>query len=432
MRLPDTYYGKVWSEPGIPLECQGFMLDGLRYSPGGSALPNRCMPFHPTSNNPYAVRCVDVWRDYKTGFAGDDLCILPPPPELGTQIGVHPQRAAWFAQVSTGDLSGYASPEDDWVMQPGEEETIDYRTSSDNEEPGKYYRVYYRTRPGSHHMGISAHDDPSTPREVWLPGSELPSQFDPQLGPLLASIGAVQRSDESIPVTHDRPAEDVGLYYPFPAGAAIVMNMHHYNFDSRALLKEVWVNVFWEADASLPVGKLAVVPVDQVFGLALAPGETIDLHYYWRIDEPRRVLRLFGHRHAWTPNFSAWVARAGGGEPEIVYQSFDWRDIPTYSYDSQTHNPAPNPTARTDGGRSGVFELQPGDELHFNCHITFTDARAAEVESPKTTREIGTLRFANEAYTAEMCSLLGNIVGPELPTNPAWATGELPSFATVQ
>jgi hypothetical protein len=91
--------------------------------------------------------------------------------------------------------------------------------------------------------------------------------------------------------------------------------------------------------------------------------------------------------------------------------------------------PAPNSTARTDGAASGVLELQTGDELHFNCHITFTDARAAEVKLPKTAQEIGTLTFANEAYTAEMCSLLGSTVNVQLPSSPEWSTRKLPSFA---
>src|SRR5689334_9444319 len=47
-------------------ECEGFKLEGLLYSPGGDVLPNTCKPFDPTTNNPYAVRCVDAWPDYHT------------------------------------------------------------------------------------------------------------------------------------------------------------------------------------------------------------------------------------------------------------------------------------------------------------------------------------------------------------------------------
>lgn len=428
-RLSGTYYGDVWSPAGIAAECQGFALEGLLYSPGGLRLPNRCAPFHPTTNNPYAVRCVDAWASYKTTFPGDTSCILPPPPELGLQIGAHPQGEAWFAQVTAGDLSGYAQPSDEWVMQPGEEETLSYRTSSSNTEARNYYRIYYRMRPGSHHMGISANADSTSEREVWLPGSTIPAQFDPLLGDTVATLGAIQRPDDNNPVTSDKPAEDAGLYYLLPAGTAIILNMHHFNFFDVPLIKEVWVNVFWESDARFPVESLASIPIDQALTLAIPAGQTLDLHYSWTISEPLRILRLLAHRHAWTPNFSAWIERAAGGAPELIYQSFDWFDVPTYRYDSLSQNPAPNPQARTDGASTGLLELKSGDALHFNCHITFTDERSARVGLPKTAREIGTLNFANEAYTSEMCALIGGTVKGKLPISADWSTSPLPSFA---
>ena len=431
-RLPDTYYGQVWSPAGISTECQGFMLEGLRYSPGGSRLPNRCAAFDPTRNNPYAVRCIDAWANYKSGFPGDNSCILPPPPELGVQIGAHPQTTAWFEQVAAGNLSGYEHPSDDWIVQAGEEETISYRTSSSNKEPSNYYRIYYRMRPGSHHMGISANDDPSSQREVWLPGSTIPAQFDPLLGETIATLGAIQRPDDNNPVTLEKPAEDAGLYNILPAGTAIILNMHHFNLKEQPLLKEVWINVFFESDARYQVFSLASIPVDQAVGLAVPAGQTLDLHYSWSISEPLRVVTLYAHRHAWTPNFSAWIERAQGGRPEIVYQSFDWSDVPTYRYDSLTRNPAPSAETRSDGAHSGMLELHAGDQLHFNCHITFTDERAAAIGLPKTAREIGTLTFANEAYTAEMCSLLGGTVNGRLPISTARSTRPPPSFASME
>jgi hypothetical protein len=318
-------------------------------------------------------------------------------------------------------------------MQSGEEETLSYRTSSSNTQSENYYRIYYRMRPGSHHMGISANDDATSAREVWLPDSTIPTQLDPTLGSLLASIGAVQRPDDGTPETFDKPPEDEGLFSVFPAGAAILMNMHHFNFSRDPLLKEVWVNVFWEPDARFAIESLASIPVDQALTLSVPAGSTVDLHYYWSISQPLRVLRLFAHRHAWTPNFSAWIEHAGAATPELVYQSFDWFDVPTYRYDSLRTNPAPHPLAHMDGAHSGVLELQAGDKLHFNCHITFTDARAAEVGAPQSATQIGTLKFANEAYTAEMCALIGGSTkGPKLPTSPDWGQGPLPDFATLE
>ena len=65
----------------ISVECQGIDFTDRIYSPGGTALPNICEPFHATTNNPHAVRCTDAWPWYDTGFPGDDLCILPPEPD---------------------------------------------------------------------------------------------------------------------------------------------------------------------------------------------------------------------------------------------------------------------------------------------------------------------------------------------------------------
>src|ERR1700753_3197253 len=75
----------------ITAQCQGFKLDGLKYSPGGTTLPNKCAPFDALLNNPYAVRCIDAKPNYKTRFPGDEYCILPPPDDKGIQVGLHPQ-----------------------------------------------------------------------------------------------------------------------------------------------------------------------------------------------------------------------------------------------------------------------------------------------------------------------------------------------------
>jgi dissimilatory sulfite reductase (desulfoviridin) alpha/beta subunit len=131
--------------------CRGFSFEGLIYSPGGDVLPNICEPFHPTTNNPYAVRCVDAWPWYATRFPGDEFCILPPEPSKGIQYGVHPQGKEWFAQVSVGDMSGYENLSTEWLMSSGEEEQANYITGT--EQPAfNYYRNYARMRGGSHHL----------------------------------------------------------------------------------------------------------------------------------------------------------------------------------------------------------------------------------------------------------------------------------------
>lgn len=405
----------------IPTNCRGFSFDGLIYSPGGDVLPNTCEPFHPTTNNPYAVRCVDAWSWYKTKYPGDQFCILPPPPDKGIQYGVHPQGKQWFEQVSKGDMSGYDNLATAWTMEDGEEEQTNYETGVANPQPSNYYRNYARMRPGSHHMIVSATNG-TAPQEVWGP----PSTAGLFSG---TSLPGAQRPDENAPKSLAKPAEDAGLYSKLPVNAGVTFNMHHFNALGMTILKEAWTSLWWEADATIQVRGLVGLDTAQTATLAVPAGATQDLHYSWNITQPVRLLTAFGHRHAWTSNFSSWV-EAPDGKLDIVYQSFHWLDEPTYRYDSMTQNPMPAPQALSDGATSGVRMLMPGEKLHFNCHIEFTDARAQSEGAPSPS-QIGTLRFSNEAFTAEMCILFGSTAAVSLQT-PAVNTSPLPDFATIR
>lgn len=406
--------------------CQGFKLEGLLYSPGGEVLPNTCEPFHSTKNNPYAVRCVDAWPWYKTQFPGDEYCILPPTPEKGVQYGVHPQGARWFDQISKGDMKGYDGLGDEWLMMDGEEESANFETRAGNPAANKYYRSYSRMRPGSHHMIVNS--DPLKPGDDrWYPVSEG-ALIEGVAGLTGRTLAGAQRPAEDRPSALMQPPEDEGHFRHFPASPPITFNMHHFNAAGKPILKEAWTNVWWAESPKSEVYQMNGLDVSQVFLMAIPPGETQDLHYSSTIVTPTRLVEAFGHRHAWTTNFSAWVEMPDGST-EIVYQSFDWLEEPTYRYDSLTQNPKPNPEARTDGAISGVKMMMPGQKLHFNCHIEFTNERAASEGAP-TPQEVGTLRFANEAFTAEMCILFGFTAGSELPL-PVADASPLPAFATV-
>ena len=421
--------GGMAGTAGMPMtgECEGFKLEGLLHSPGGNVLPNKCMPFHPTKNNPYAVRCVDAWPWYKTKFPGDDFCILPPPPDKGVQYGVHPQGIKWFDQVSKGDLSGYDNLTDAWLMMDGEEESANFETKATNPSSAKYYRSYARMRPGSHHMIINS-DETKPADDRWYPVSEggLVEGAAGLLGAL--SLPGAQRPDENRPPSLEKPMEDTGHYRDLPANAKITFNMHHFNASGQQIMKEAWTNLWWETETTVPVHGMRGLDIGQVLTMAIAPGSTVDLHYSWTITEPVRLVEAFGHRHAWTTNFSAWIEHPDG-KNDIVYQSFEWLDEPTYRYDSVTMNPMPNPMAKTDGAKSGITTLMPGQKLHFNCHIEYTQARATSEKAPMP-QEIGTLRFANEAFTGEMCILFGSTAKVQMPS-PVADLSPLPDFATI-
>ncbi|HTB74547.1 MAG TPA: hypothetical protein VK762_14960 [Polyangiaceae bacterium] len=427
--------GGIGADGRIVAACQGFPLGGLHYSPGGSTLPNKCAAFDSTTNNPYAVRCIDAMPGYKTGYPGDEYCILPPPPDQGTQVGYHPQGAAYWQQMWAGDFSGYEHLSSDWALAPNAEVTQNYRNIATNPEAHDYYRTYFRMRTGSHHAIITANDNSMPIPEGWvaLPSADAeasPALFDASQGSLLSVLGGQQRPDDGSPATLEKPPEDSGYYLKWPASPAVVFNLHYINAGSTPVLREGWVNLWWETDTHVLESWYMGMPSTEPKDFAVAPGGVLDYHASWTVPSGSsiRLVSAFGHRHFWTTNFSSWVERSGASSPEPVYQSFDWANMPSYRYDSLEHNQPSNPAMHVDGAPSGIMTLNPGDKLHFNCHVEYTDARAATDSSAPTPESNGTLHFKNETFKAEMCIQFGISTGNlGFPTED---TSPVPTFAT--
>jgi hypothetical protein len=414
---PSTPSGGRGPDGRIVVECQGFPLDGLKYSPGTGPLPNKCAPFDATLNNPYAVRCIDAMPFFKTGYPGDNLCILPPPPDKGIQVGLHPQGKAYWEQIWAGNMSGYDNPATDWVIPPGGEKTQNYLTYVELPEAHNYYRTYFRMRTGSHHNIITMHRQGAAEGWKATNGDALPGLFDPASGQLIGVLGGQQRPDDGTPASLDKPPEDEGLYLSFPANPALLYNMHHFNVTDGPILREGWSNLWWESDARVLGSWYMGMAADQI-SMAVQPETVVDYHYSWTIggSNPVRLLRVFGHRHFWTTNFTSWIQRSGQTEPEVIYQSFDWEDMPTYRYDSVVKNPVSSVDTHADGAVSGIVTLKPGDQLHFNCHIDYTAKRAADDDSAPQPNTQGTLRFSNHAFSGEMCIQYGNVTGASIGT----------------
>ncbi|HEY6562168.1 MAG TPA: hypothetical protein VI072_33100 [Polyangiaceae bacterium] len=422
--------GGLGEDGRILEECHAMPLVGMKYSPGGNQLPNKCAPWHQTLNNPYAIRCIDALPNFQTPYAGDEYCILPPPPELGIQIGLHPQgeEEEYWRQMWAGDYSGYQNPAEEWILKPGDETTQNFRGSSKNKEAKNYYRTYFRMRTGSHHNIISMH---KTDLPVGWTQDRSVGFFDPNQGERLGILGGEQRPDDGNPATLEKPPEDAGQYLIWPAEPKIVWNMHHFNTSQNNLLREGWVNIWWEEEATQEVYWYMGLEFGSIRRNIVQPNTVADHHFSWTIpaeQAPFRLLRVFGHRHYWTTNFSTWIERANGGI-ELLYQSFQWEDMPTYRFDSVVKNPEPKADNHSDGAESGIVELRGGDKLHFNCHIEYTDERAAQDPSAPRPVANGTLYFGNEAYKREMCIQFGNVTGGMLFL-PATDTTPLPEFAT--
>jgi hypothetical protein len=359
----------------LPPECRGFEVLGLTQSPGGSTLPNLCAPFDGTYNNPYAIRCVEANPAFKTAWSGDELCILPPPPELGTQIHIAP------------NFDDPASVKK-YELQPGEESNTNYYINSDNTEMVYYYRTNWRMRGGSHHMIISL---PGQDRaDGWAGPGEAAD-----LGFGTTGFGGTQRADADRPSgTLDTPPENVGMGGQLAPKQQFNFNLHHMNHFDKPILREVWVNIWYEKNVT------KVQRPATLFGppgdVAIPPGEHRMLHYRAAVNGDMRIIQYFGHRHVSTDRFAIWVERANG-EKISAYESFSWEDMPVYQYDSVSKNPVPDVANKVDGGHSGLLEVKTGDSVHFVCDIT--------------NRQDQTLRFANELYSGEMCIVFGNAVG---------------------
>jgi hypothetical protein len=99
--------------------------------------------------------------------------------------------------------------------------------------------------------------------------------------------------------------------------------------------------------------------------------------------------------HANDVRFSAWRTRAG--KREMIYESFRWEEPLFMEFTSLVKNPVSSEATQTDGGWTGILDLQPGDTLGWECH---------EVNQQDTA-----LRFTNQTYDGWMCIILGELVG---------------------
>ncbi len=383
--------------------CPGFTLAGLKYSPGGKVLPHTCKPFDAVTNNPYAVRCVDAMPAYKTPYPGDEFCILPPPPDQGTQVGVHPQGAAYWTKMYANDYSDYANEAitRPYELAAGSEVVQNFDTTASNQGPHNYFRLDSRMREGSHHL-VS-----------WFNSTPVPEGWEQVTGNEQSGIGTeplfynVQNTHSDRPSAVELATEDEGLGASFGALASVGFQLHHINAGAAPILREVWINVWWVPDGMTVVPVTADVvnapidyPPNEVFDntkTAVATGDT-------------RIVSVFGHRHAWTTRFSAQIIRASGATEEL-YDSFNWLEMPTFQLDSVTINPPSRIAAQTDGATSGLTTLHAGDKVQFTCHVDTTAAQAGKLGVPVPAVD---LHFANEAVGAEMCVLYLETTGPRL------------------
>jgi hypothetical protein len=277
---------------------------------------------------------------------------LPPPADKGFQVHIGP--------------TDYSNIDPKWVLQPGDENVTDWPAVTGNDKDIKYYYRQYRMRPGSHHVILTADGK-------YIGGTQNLSRDNPANGIIPPET------------------EDVGL--PLAAHSNISANMHYYNFGEKPIIRELWVNYWYKDPAEV---KETAKSVFSMTGVSAAVAHShVVVGASCPITGVGRALSLSGHRHLNNVRFSIW--KTSGGQKDLIFEDYDSQHPSIMEFNSLTTNPAPDPTAKTAGGASGIMNLKDGDTLDFECEIINTTNK--------------NFYGANEAADDEMCILTGDSVG---------------------
>ena len=359
---------------------------------GSSATPTSTAmtPDTPTTTvDEGTVPCANI----DTGYAGDEMCIQPPPAGKGFQFHYGP--------------SDYNNAEEvkNYTLPPNGEVTdcVYFPTPNDTDV---YFNEYHsRMRPGSHHMLLYIQSDPlpeTGPKDA--PGDcSLAGQLK------TTNLFGAQTQKLDVVGNVDGAPENNGSGIMIPAKQQGIMQVHFINTTSKPILREAWANVVY-------VDKSQVTQLgDPIFFIAgvtmnVAKGQTVVIHGTAPVPDNAgpdfRLVSVTPHYHTHTSRVT--VTATIGGQTQTILQSFPTMHVlpePTLTnYDSVTKNPIADESARIPGASSGILAMKPGDHVDWECQITNDD-------------QPNPITFANAVYTGEMCNLFG-IYAPSTGTGP--------------
>lgn len=337
----------------------------------------------PGDSDPTGEQTPQNCENTLTDFKGDCWALEAPPTSEGFQLHYGP--------------SDYSDPAEleKYILQPGEEVVDCLHMTTPNDTEVFFSDWEMSARFGTHHIIL------------WEGGSEpLPDGTladCPLTGGLnskwtIAMQSALQpgATGASIAVPGDIPIapENEGLARRLPANAHIAYQVHFVNTTSEPILRESWANFRYRAPEEV---EEVIDTIDFIGGLGLnipprSKGMTRARSCAPPVDTELRVVNLIGHMHAHGKRFTAWKVDQAGNR-EKVYETFSWSEADNIVYDSMIQNPEPDATSRTGGGTSGPLTLVPGEFIEWECEFE------NDLDIP--------LVWANEAYTAEMCNLVG-------------------------
>ena len=281
-----------------------------------------------------------------------------------------------------------------YVIQAGEE-IVDVLYLKTSNAQGMYFNgVKTQLRPFGHHLIVGQSDRDLT--DGLFKADLPPVDFDILLG---ATAQALDASPESAIIA----PENEGLASYIGPNKQIALNAHFVNTGDKPALREAWVNLYY-TDAAKVTAIAAPVFLIGGIGMEVHPRTRQLIKASAVAKQDLRLVWLFGHFHAHTQRFSAYIKRPSSAERELVYETYDYADPAYIYYSSVTQTAAPNRDAKISGGSNGLLEIKAGDTIEWECDVENNDDIV--------------LRWANEIQTAEMCSLFG--LYTPAPEGQAW------------
>lgn len=360
-----------------------------------------------------------------TDYPGNENCLLPPAPDEGLQLHIGPESYDDPNVINAVGPDGLPV----WLMEPGTERTQCYHLISPNTDERHYFKQQYRMRKGSHHMiimvggattpvvgpdggAVLAPDGGAVTEPAqegwWAPADPISQQF---CGNLIGAIGGTQSIVEDLPPGGIVAPEDEGLARKMPPRAHLDVQLHFYNSSEEVNVREAWVNFYYKpaSEVTQTLGMLGGFgyPMDNDLSdnlYGFQPGVTGSVSKTCVASTsalaspmPVRIVTLFGHAHIHNRRFAVWHEQAATGTRDLVYDSYEGAEGPTFTYNTTAVNPAPIPGQRITGAKTGPLYLEADDALTFTCDIV------------NDTQKV--FLGLNEVADDEMCNLFGSVAG---------------------
>lgn len=342
----------------------------------------------PTTADEGAAPCDNL----NTGYAGDEVCIKPPPAGKGFQFHYGPSNYNDAKEVEK------------YTLAPNSEVTdcVFFPTPNDTDV---YFNEYHsRMRPNSHHMLLYIQSaklpetGPNGPGTCNLAGEVQSTNL---FGAQTAKLDVVGNVDGA--------PENNGSAIRIPAKQQGIMQVHFINTTSKPILREAWANVVYVDKSQVtqlgdPIFFVAGVSMDVAKGQTYVAKGTAPVPDWAGPDF--RLVSVTPHYHTHTSRVT--VTATIGGETRTILESYPTMHVlpepALTTYDSVAQNPVADSANRIGGAFSGILAMKYGDHVDWECEITNDD-------------QPNPITFANAVYTGEMCNLFG-IYAPSAGTGP--------------